>query len=444
MEEMFRRQLARRERVSQGRVLRPVGNKREVVTDEDCGNTKLVSTLTPNASSAPGSIVPILGAGGGSGLVAAESTITGQGVGSEEQNHTLPGLPLLTSSIGLRVTSTSDDEIEVSIAHFFGGKFVSTLFENLVLPGGVSPLSDNSASSMRTARTIVGLDGVSDGSILLRTFNVFPQDPTPPPANPRTITIHVIDIVTGVVHSRQFVLSFPNVSVQLVTTGWNIQDGKFYYMFVAEQESRVELATFPPTLTSQTTLSTPLYDFNEGDIRFGTLFFADDALNMRELGVFDKWDRLPFSGGIDELHVDGVPIDPGRRPYGLGLRRSKYWVMGTGPDSSDRRLRPLFLDRQTNIAPEGEPPIFLPAIDIVPSQGWLEMGPVLGEMFSQGTSAGHDIDDNAMYGFPVNRTPGSVRGFMRLPLTATRWSEASVTIMDTVPFDSDMVLPDRR
>ena len=33
---------------------------------------------------------------------------------------------------------------------------------------------------------------------------------------------------------------------------------------------------------------------------------------------------------------------------------------------------------------------------------------------------------------------------MRLPLTATTWAAAVVTVMEIAPFRPDMVLPDRR
>ncbi len=448
--ELFRRQMANRERVSQGTVLRPVGDQREVVINKDCNNPRLMSTLTPTASSAPGSIVPVLGAGGGAGLVAAESTINGKDVGDEQQGHTLPGIPLSLSSIALRVTDFTGGNLTIDVASFFKENHVETLFEGLVLSGVTDPTTSNSAArQLKKARSISGLSGITDGSILLSTLNTGPS--------PWETTVHVIDIGSGAVFSRKFVPAFSPFGDPLQATGWAIQDGVIYFMMHSPSEKRIVLVSFPPKLTSQSTLNDKNYFSAEGEVKFGTQFFAADALNTRGITLI-TWDRVPFGGGaLTESFVTGGLPDPGtslnNHPYTLGLFEGKYWTMGEGPATGigpfDRDIKPFFVS-ETTIVEE----ISIPAIDRVATNGWEEMAPGLGfgEVFYQarngGRSAGHDIDPGGMYGYPIFTTPGpdsdGTPGLMFLPFTATNWSQATFTVIDTSIFFPDMVIADRR
>lgn len=451
MTDLFRRQMAKRERVSQGTVLRPVGDQREVVLNKDCNNPRLMSTLTPMASSAPGSIVPVLGAGGGSGLVAAESTITGKDAGNEEQGHTVPGLPLVVSSIALMATDTTGGNLTVDVAAFLKDLHVETLWTGLVLSGIADPIDVGFATRQLTqARSISGLSGITDGSILLHTLN---RDPSP-----WETTVHVIDIGTGEVFSRVFVPGFSPFGDPLQAVGWAIQDGVIYFMMHSPSEERIVLVSFPPKLTSQTTLNDKNYFSAEANVQFGTQFFAADALNTRGITLI-TWDRVPFGGGaLTESFVTGGLPDPGtslaQHPYSLGLFEGKYWTMGQGPPTGigpfDFDIKPFFVN-ETTIVEE----IPIAAIDRVATNGWEEMAPGLGfgkafYQFRNGQRlAGHDIDPGGMYGFPIFTTPGpdasdGVPGLMFLPFAATSWAGATFIEIDTSEFSPDMMIADRR
>ena len=447
--ELFRRQMANRERVSEGTVLRPVGNKREVVINKDCNNPRLMSTLTPTASSAPGSIVPILGAGGGDGLVAAESTITGKDVGNEQQGHSVPGLSLNVSSLALRATDSTGGNMTIDIAEFFKESFVSILLEGIVLSGIRDPLTaTQAAQSLGTATSVSGLSGITDGSIMLFVINTDPS--------PREITVHVIDIGDGTVHSRIFAPGFVPATF-LAVTGKIVQNDKIFFMIHYPGDARVQLVEFPPKLTSQTIINDEIYT-NLGSVQPGTQFFANDALNALN-ATLTNWHRIPFGGGaiVEDFVVDKPDLGYGLdgHPISLGFMNDKYWSIGQGPATGSPPpfnwdIKPFFAEDTVD---DDDLPVL--AVDDVAANGWQDMAAGLSSgltfyQFWNGTrKASYDIDPGGMYGFPIWTTPGpdaadGTPGLMFLPFTANSWGNATFTQIDTSIFSPATMVADRR
>ena len=435
-----RRQIERKSALHAWRYLGPHGiNHALVVTSELCQTVQIIPNGGTETFSPGAAIIAGTPFGGRSRAILNKP---GSGAGTSVPLGSDTTAKVITTpqdEIALRVTAFAGGSLTVDVAAFAGSAFTEILHTGLTLSGVAAAITEDGANrQMTVARTVVGLTGVANGSILLHTLN---QDPSP-----WEITIHVIDIDTGTVHSRKFLPGFVPFGDPFRTRGWSIQDDKYYFMFNSPSEKRVQLVTFPPTLTSQTIINDKFYVSAEAEVQFGTLFYADDAINARGKPL-QVWDRMPFGGGaLTESYVSGVPLDPGssltQHPYHLGLDGGKFWVIGEGPPTGglgpfDRDLKPFFSLGIADVA----------------ANGWTAMGPEFGQMYYQfwngARRAGHDIGAGHIYGFPTARTPGpdaadGSPGFFRLPLTATTWDDASITVMETVDFRPAMVLPDRR
>lgn len=103
-------------------MLRPIGNQVEVIFDQstDEPQPRLVSTLTPGASSAPGTTVPVVGVQGGTGFLALESSTRGEDAGSESQESVVPQAPGLVPLTALPITAPINSTTAIQI---FGGGF---------------------------------------------------------------------------------------------------------------------------------------------------------------------------------------------------------------------------------------------------------------------------------------------------------------------------------
>lgn len=431
----MRRAMFAQERVRSGRVLGPIGNKRLVVFNETCNQPRKVSTSTPNTSSVPGSRVPVLGVQGGSGLVAIESTIRGESAGSEFQQSVVPaGLPSsATPLLALKVTDFSGGNITFDIAAFSGASHVETLFEGVVLPGiKVGASATNARQQLMDARSLVGLTGVPDGSIGIRTFDNS--------LAPDEATFNIVDIDTGAVASRVYVPGFAPILGGESFPGWDYFADEIYFTATYELRTRLQVSTLPPDLSSQTILA----DEDLSGSHFAVAFYGSDAI-FGEGSSVDVWDRVPYSTGFTEAYVTGS--SPGNRlgehPKALGLADGKYWHVGRADTGAiDTAQRDIKLYTTLGIVDVG-------------ANGFIDFGlPSLGAFYQtwNGFRQGQydfNRDRSAIVGWPIWTTlgptsPDGVGGVVIIPLTATAWEDAAFIQLDTVPFRADAVIADAR
>lgn len=434
----MRRAMFLQERVRSGRVLGPVGNKRLVVFNETCSQPRKVSTSTPNTSSVPGSRVPVLGVQGGSGLVAIESTIRGETAGSESQQSVVPaGLPSsATPLIALKMTDFSGGNITFDIAVFSGGTFVETLYAGIVIPGFPPSAPQATATAARQqlmdARSLVGLSGLPDGSIGIQTFDGSPS--------PDLATMNVINIETGAVVSRLYVPGFVPVLGGEQFPGWDYFDDKIHFTAAYELRTRLQISTFPPDLSSQAIIA----DESLSGTQRSVAFYAADAIIGKDSAV-DTWARVPYSTGKTDPFVSGS--SPGNRlgghPQSLGLAGGLYWHVGRVDTAAiDTALRDIRLYTTVDI-------------DDVGANGFTDFGlPELGAFYQTWNGfrlAQYDFnrDRTAIIGWPIWTLLGptasdGVGAVVEIPLTATEWSDATFSQLNTVPFRADAVIADAR
>lgn len=428
--------------VIEGREIGALGaNYRAVVFDEECDESILVASASPGIAVCPGTRVATLAINGGSSRMAIEAAPPGRSgalpIESQEGEASV-GSSSVAVSLGLRLTAFSGDEITFDIASFSGANFVELLHEGLVLTGIATSQGENAARRrLTTARSLVGVTGIPDGSIMLHCADIT--------KSPDEYTIHVINIETGAVASRLYDPEFvpvPFLAQRII--GWDYLDNKLHFMFGWDGPTRVQIATFPPSLSSQTILADEGFFTPPGNPSFGCVFYADDAIFNRATAL-DTWSRMPYSGGLTDSYVTGVP-DPGsairQHPYSLGLADGKFWTIGQGPSP------PFTWDIK---------PFFTLDIDDVAANGWTDMaaGLGLGNAFYQFWNGqrlpGYDFnrDRTAIHGFPIFTSSGpdatdGIPGFMSLPLTATTWGDATFTEIDITEFRPDFMVGDGR
>lgn len=409
-----------------------------VRASESCGGDRIVPnaagiTFGPNAqvlTADPGggnrslAVISRPPSGSGSALAPREVRKT-----AKTQAVAAPASPF----IALKMTDFSGGNITFDIASFLGNVFVETLYEDVVIPGfppsAPQASADFARATLMDARSLVGLSGLPDGSIGIRTL-----DGTP---SPDLATMNVIDIDTGAVTSRLYVPGFvPGVGGESFP-GWDYFDNKIYFSATYELRTRVQISTFPPSLSSQTIVA----DENLTGTHFAVAFYAADAI-FGEATKVTVWDRMPYAGGKTEAFV--ASSSPGNRldghPQALGLAGGFYWHAGradTGaiPTSAERDIKLYTTVDIADVGANGFTDFGLPALGAF-GQDWNGLREVQYDF---------NRDRTAILGWPIWTSLGAGRGaVVEIPLTATAWSDATFTQLDTSPFTADAVIADGR
>lgn len=422
--------------------LGPYGPNHLLVRPLGCASGDLLAAnASPGRAPEPGSQINVARPQGGSGLFAFPAVaLSGGGstrVAKQEAVAPPPpasGAPL----IALRMTDFSGGNITFDIASFSGATHVETLYTGVVVPGFPPSAPQATAGAARAqlmdARSLVGLSGLPDGSIGLKTSDVS--------LSPDEATMNVISIETGAVTSRLYVPGFTPILGGEQFPGWDYFGDKIYFTAAYELRTRLQISTFPPDLSSQTIIA----DENLSMTQRSVAFYAADAILGKDSKV-DTWARVPYSTGQTDPFVSGS--SPGNRlgghPQSLGLAGGLYWHVGRADISSI----PVAADRDIKL---------YTTIDIadVGANGFTDVGLAAGGAFYQtwnGSRRGQydfNRDRTAIIGFPIWTSPGpapspdGTPGVVSIPLTATDWSEASFVQMSTTPFRPDSVIADGR
>lgn len=348
--------------------------------------------------------------------------------------------------LALRATAFAGGNLTINIAAFDGAEFVETLFTGIVLSGLESGIGEDSArQQLMTARSVTGVDGVPDGSIVLCVEEGPIGDGNVQP------TIHLINITTGAVNSRKFVpteIVAPELPAALDDSpldrhclGIDYFGDEFYVTFIGDATDGndgeiFQVAKFPPAMASETILGGVGI---EGDQLFGVVHFAADSIV--KVGSLGNWDRMEYTVGHTADYVLSSKPQPGdgrdegdlrTHPRDLGLASdADHRTIGAGADDS------IQVFEVTDLA------------DAV-ANGWSSQGLPTAECFIQlrnGSRVG-GYDYNAardeIVAFPHALSAGAASSVALIPITATVWGDATFLEMETGDFDMDAVISDAR
>lgn len=435
--------------VLEGRQVAALGSSyRAVVVDEECDESILVASASPGVSLAPGTRLPVLAISGGPQLLGIEAAPPGRSgalpIEFQEAEASV-GPTGEKAFIGLKLATYDPPNATVGVASFSAdGDLIEILHAALAITGIEPPTEDDARRQLLTARSLVGVTGIPDGSIAFWT-----SDDTEALAT--RFRVHTIDIETGDVSGRTIAPGFtPDGGGTANIAGLGYYGDRIYLLAVWNNGSRAQIMSYPPDLSSQTIEN----DDEPGTLDFllqtGAQFFESDNVIVPDvpfieaLVATDSWALFPFTTGIEFGNTFEPSLDPGGilggHPYGLGLTDGKYWMMGIGDVSEpDFAIRPMFSTDIDDVANGWTDPEL--GSDTAFAQDWN------GERES---SYDYDRLGENIIGFPVSTALGpggedGTPGVMVLPVAdGTTWADAAFVELDISTFRSDAVIGDGR